>query len=245
MSITVTCPNPDCGRTIRAKDDYAGRQVKCPACGRVVAIPYSPRIVQDDDVPGFLGETAPSATAPARERRADDETKVCPFCAETIKAAALKCKHCGSMLTDTQPARADSRRGVLVDEPKDSTRAPEQQESWELVMVQASRWGEALGGTITGMFYPRTAALTREVIMTKAVRSILMPWVIEEETMPWSKVASYRHCKGILWDKVIIETSGGSNDLSICGLRKAEAARFVAALDRRLRKEGIAKRDTH
>lgn len=27
-------------------------------------------------------------------------TKNCPFCAEEIQAAALKCKHCGSMLGD-------------------------------------------------------------------------------------------------------------------------------------------------
>jgi hypothetical protein len=29
------------------------------------------------------------------------ETKACPFCAETILATAIKCKHCGSMLDGT------------------------------------------------------------------------------------------------------------------------------------------------
>lgn len=28
------------------------------------------------------------------------DEKVCPFCAETVKAAAVKCKHCGSDLTE-------------------------------------------------------------------------------------------------------------------------------------------------
>lgn len=31
------------------------------------------------------------------------ETKTCPFCAEEVLAAAIKCKHCGSDLTATPP----------------------------------------------------------------------------------------------------------------------------------------------
>ena len=31
------------------------------------------------------------------------EVKLCPFCAEEVRAAALKCKHCGSDLMPTSP----------------------------------------------------------------------------------------------------------------------------------------------
>jgi hypothetical protein len=37
----------------------------------------------------FSADASPSSNA---------ATRACPFCAETIKAAALKCKHCGSDL---------------------------------------------------------------------------------------------------------------------------------------------------
>jgi uncharacterized C2H2 Zn-finger protein len=30
----------------------------------------------------------------------EPDEKACPFCAETIKTAAIKCKHCGEMLDD-------------------------------------------------------------------------------------------------------------------------------------------------
>jgi ribosomal protein L37AE/L43A len=33
-----------------------------------------------------------------------DATKCCPFCAEEILSAAIKCKHCGSNLTGGLPA---------------------------------------------------------------------------------------------------------------------------------------------
>ena len=35
-----------------------------------------------------------------------DETKKCPFCAEEVLAVAIKCKHCGSMLSGAAPGVA-------------------------------------------------------------------------------------------------------------------------------------------
>lgn len=44
-------------------------------------------------------EDAPPELAPPAEVE-------CPWCKELIKPGALKCKHCGSMLGEDQPARA-------------------------------------------------------------------------------------------------------------------------------------------
>lgn len=38
MTISVRCTNPDCGKMCRAKDEYAGRWVKCPGCGQRIAV---------------------------------------------------------------------------------------------------------------------------------------------------------------------------------------------------------------
>src|SRR5262249_49898255 len=41
MPIKMSCPNPTCRKSLTARDEMAGRKVKCPACGGTIAVPSS------------------------------------------------------------------------------------------------------------------------------------------------------------------------------------------------------------
>jgi len=49
MPIALTCT---CGKQFNAKDEFAGKRIRCPACGTIVAIPYP------------LAETNPETAGP-------------------------------------------------------------------------------------------------------------------------------------------------------------------------------------
>lgn len=61
-----------------------------------------------DAVPA-MSTVAPATSTAAPQQPAEAETKACPYCAETIKAAAIRCKHCQADLST--PAGAAASQG--------------------------------------------------------------------------------------------------------------------------------------
>jgi hypothetical protein len=101
-----------------------------------------------------------------------------------------------------------------------------------MLAVRSSRWGEMFTGSWLRFFHPPRLTVTPDGVRVERVRSFFFPWMKEEELMSSGKIASVRHLKGMIWDSVVIETSGGSNNLEIAALRKRNARDLVAALHR-------------
>lgn len=47
MSIQVDC---SCGKTLKAKDEAAGRRLRCPACGAAILVPFPRRMDLGNDL---------------------------------------------------------------------------------------------------------------------------------------------------------------------------------------------------
>jgi hypothetical protein len=102
-----------------------------------------------------------------------------------------------------------------------------------MLVFRTSRWWGLFSPKygLTPFFFPHTIIVGENGIETKKIRFFLFPWMQEREMMSVKKVSSVRHIRGFVWDKVVLETSGGSNDLEIGGLRKSKAKQLVKAFD--------------
>lgn len=65
MSLSVTCS--DCDKSLKVKDELAGKKIRCPGCSAVIAIPKP--ATDDDELPDEWDEPAPTK----RKRRAADD----------------------------------------------------------------------------------------------------------------------------------------------------------------------------
>ncbi len=97
MAIKVTC---SCGKTVSAKDELAGKRVKCPDCSEPISIPAESAFQEvGSDMAGLLDEIGMEATRTGVR---------CPNCRSDLEADAILCVDCGYNLESGKVLKTDS-----------------------------------------------------------------------------------------------------------------------------------------
>jgi hypothetical protein len=95
------------------------------------------------------------------------------------------------------------------------------------VQVRSSRLWALFKMRFTEFLFPSRLSADRLGITLVKVDFWLTPWTRNDEHLPMSHLAEVAHDRGLIWDTISIESSGGLNPLTVDGLPKIGAKRFV------------------
>ncbi|QEF98812.1 hypothetical protein Mal15_28690 [Stieleria maiorica] len=120
MPIQIKC---QCGKALAVKDQFAGKAVKCPACGQGIKVPTA----AGGKVAAATGQAAPPAQAIGAAAAGnpmndlfDEEgfgtniAAVCPSCGSAMGADAILCTKCGFNKTTGQSVKGHLTPGVDI-----------------------------------------------------------------------------------------------------------------------------------
>jgi hypothetical protein len=99
MAIAFSCT---CGKHLRARDEFAGRRIKCPGCQNLLTIPVAAEV--------SAPAAARAAPPPAPEPILDGEPPAVPL----ARPVALKVPDAVIPLAKTTPGRAEERDGSAI-----------------------------------------------------------------------------------------------------------------------------------
>jgi hypothetical protein len=85
MALQVTCSNASCSKVLNLQEEAAGKKVRCPDCGTVIAVPA---VEGEGALTGESKQEAPVMRYhPAR--------RACTNCGTVLSARAVICPGCG------------------------------------------------------------------------------------------------------------------------------------------------------
>ena len=110
----------------------------------------------------------------------------------------------------------------------------------ETLAVRSSRLWALIHFNLTRILFPTRMIADHVGISTKEVSFWLTPWVRTDDHLPLSHIAEVLHTRGLLWDGISVESSGGANPLVIRGASKFHAGYFVEHVRERINETAVA-----
>ena len=103
-----------------------------------------------------------------------------------------------------------------------------------LIAVHSSRLWALFHFNLTRVFFPARMSADAIGVSTANVHFWLTPWRRVDEHLPLSHIAEVTHIRGLVWDAINVESSGGLNPLRVAGVSKSTARAFVEHVRERL-----------
>ena len=114
--------------------------------------------------------------------------------------------------------------------------------AYDLIQVRSSRLWALVHFSFTRWLFPARMVADHVGISTSVIRFWLTPWQRTDEHLPMSHIAEVTHSRGLIWDQISVESSGGLNPFVIPGLPKGQAY-FVERVRERLNETGANRLD--
>jgi hypothetical protein len=103
-----------------------------------------------------------------------------------------------------------------------------------VIAVRSSRPWALFHFNLTRLLFPAIMSADQIGVSTTNVDFWLTPWRRVDEHLPLSHIAEVTHIRGLVWDAISVESSGGLNPLRVFGVPKPDARAFVDHVRARL-----------